>query len=384
MPPQADNIPFNASFNINEEDMDTKRASKITASLRKELCQMRNRYEEIETDRNFIAMKLSELQEVLKAYQDDEVQQFLMEKSIKVADAALENACLRGQLKKLEKENQSLRQEREHENHKMLEMSGLVRSLQSTPYSEDDEEDDETSEDSLTPEKALDMTLKNLKMNIEGLEDERQRLAAKCKAQAQRIRTLRAEKEQSDVKVEMLEELFRSLNQTRAEEEQNEALKETTESFDPRTERRERRERRRQEFTKTNSTPDLCVEETADSSSIPAPTRSITSRRNRREEMKKASSVSSLELIKEREPEATKAQNMSIKCGGLEGSYTGALVDGAPNGTGTIRFDNGDTYLGEVVNGEMHGKGTLYHRLKEIGISRGYFDHNVFAGACRR
>jgi hypothetical protein len=46
------------------------------------------------------------------------------------------------------------------------------------------------------------------------------------------------------------------------------------------------------------------------------------------------------------------ARRMEIKMiGDLEGQYTGPL----PRGTGTICFRNGDTYLGELVDGEMHG-----------------------------
>jgi hypothetical protein len=58
------------------------------------------------------------------------------------------------------------------------------------------------------------------------------------------------------------------------------------------------------------------------------------------------------------------------------------LRNDIPHGTGTIRFNGGDTYLGEVVAGEMHGKGTLYHRNRKM--SRGTFEHNVFLGAYGR
>jgi hypothetical protein len=48
--------------------------------------------------------------------------------------------------------------------------------------------------------------------------------------------------------------------------------------------------------------------------------------------------------------------------------------NGLPNGTGTIRFKNGNTYLGEVKDGEMYGKGTLYQ-----GCSNMRRGNNVFA-----
>jgi hypothetical protein len=70
-------------------------------------------------------------------------------------------------------------------------------------------------------------------------------------------------------------------------------------------------------------------------------------------------------------------RRMEIKIGNLEGQYNGPLRNSIPHGTGIIRFRNGDTYLGELVDGEMHGNGTLYHRSKDSGISRGYFEHNT-------
>ena len=51
---------------------------------------------------------------------------------------------------------------------------------------------------------------------------------------------------------------------------------------------------------------------------------------------------------------------------------------GLPHGTGTLRFDNGDTYLGEMKYGDMHGNGTMYSRQK--GTKRGIFKHNKYVG----
>ena len=69
---------------------------------------------------------------------------------------------------------------------------------------------------------------------------------------------------------------------------------------------------------------------------------------------------------------------MDVVVGDLSAVYTGTLKEGLPHGTGTFRFKNGDTYLGEVLAGKMHGKGTLYHRAKELGILRGVFEDNEF------
>jgi len=52
---------------------------------------------------------------------------------------------------------------------------------------------------------------------------------------------------------------------------------------------------------------------------------------------------------------------ITFKKGQFEGVYTGPLsVDRKPQGVGTIRFTNGDTYSGEMEQGKMSGRGTLY------------------------
>lgn len=72
----------------------------------------------------------------------------------------------------------------------------------------------------------------------------------------------------------------------------------------------------------------------------------------------------------------TKMNKVKIKFkkAGLEGVYTGPLVDKKPHGVGTIRFSNGDTYLGEMKKGKMSGTGTLY--TISNGVFRGKFENN--------
>lgn len=41
-----------------------------------------------------------------------------------------------------------------------------------------------------------------------------------------------------------------------------------------------------------------------------------------------------------------------------KGTYTGALRDGEPHGTGTLQLNNGDRYEGEFRDGVFHGTGT--------------------------
>eukprot|EP00526_Cylindrotheca_closterium_P011204 CAMPEP_0113645322 /NCGR_PEP_ID=MMETSP0017_2-20120614/23882_1 /TAXON_ID=2856 /ORGANISM="Cylindrotheca closterium" /LENGTH=389 /DNA_ID=CAMNT_0000557037 /DNA_START=1 /DNA_END=1170 /DNA_ORIENTATION=+ /assembly_acc=CAM_ASM_000147 len=82
-----------------------------------------------------------------------------------------------------------------------------------------------------------------------------------------------------------------------------------------------------------------------------------------------------------------RAQNMEIeiKMNGktIKGSYSGALSHNIgqqqqsrkPNGAGIIKFDNGDMYMGDMKDGQMHGHGTLVHGDT---VLRGEFEHNMF------
>ena len=67
------------------------------------------------------------------------------------------------------------------------------------------------------------------------------------------------------------------------------------------------------------------------------------------------------------------------------GSYSGPLNEkGKMNGNGVFWFDNGDLYLGQFADGDLHGVGALsLSKLNQEGkpvILKGYFEHNQFMG----
>ena len=77
-----------------------------------------------------------------------------------------------------------------------------------------------------------------------------------------------------------------------------------------------------------------------------------------------------------------RAQNMDIEIvingRTLTGCYSGALSHSTPrrpNGAGIIKFDNGDMYMGDMKDGQMHGHGTL---VNGGTVLRGEFEHNMF------
>lgn len=221
-----------------------------------------------------------------------------------------------------------------------------------------------------------------MKAHIEFLEDELQDRAMKCSDQEKKFTQLQNENEMKDVKIEMLEELFRSLNDERHhEEEENSApaspsLQTLVVEGLVNLSRQQRVSRgNRPSIGKARSWDNLLGKgRKGDSTSI-RPTRT------------NSRPVSSKNLNEEVPPEENRAKSPRsssgkrksslIIVGDQEGAYVGPIVDGKPNGIGTVRFSNGDTFLGEVKDGELNGKGTLYSKS---GVSRGSFRNNVFLG----
>jgi hypothetical protein len=67
----------------------------------------------------------------------------------------------------------------------------------------------------------------------------------------------------------------------------------------------------------------------------------------------------------------------------LQGKYSGkiSLDTGLPHGKGVFRFDNGDFYIGDFLNGMMHGDGCLFTRKRKNLLKlRGTFQNNDFYG----
>ena len=70
-------------------------------------------------------------------------------------------------------------------------------------------------------------------------------------------------------------------------------------------------------------------------------------------------------------------------CCNVHAKYTGELMNDLPHGPGTLRFLNGDLYLGEFKEGEMHGVGAFNHVGSDQGKNQtftGIFDRNEYCG----
>ncbi len=367
MVPLGDSSAYSDSVSF-EFDSKACTARDEAAKLKNDVCQLQVRLEEVEDERKYAAAKANELEEVLRAFKQDHVHEELVKKSLQLAEISMTLDSLKSQIQNLKDEKAQLVLARTRDNQKMEALSAVFRSLQcnSKDVSEDGDEEGEVV---LTPEKALDMALKNMKYHIEFLEDEHQNISHKCTTQEKKITQLERENEMKELKINMLEELFRALND----------------------------QRKLDEEVKMVATPS------------PAPEQSIAPRprvfRGNRPAMKKASSWAGLVESEKRLEESTSrtrpdgmANRRSVSSRGLNdetksirsssrrkitmlavgdlvGEYVGPLVAGKPHGVGTVRFSNGDTYLGEVNGGKLSGKGTMYTKS---GVNRGLFEENIF------
>ena len=335
------------------------------AKLRSDVCQLQVRLEEIENERNYTAAKANELEEVIRAFKQDHVHEELVKKSLQLAEVSMALDSLRSEIKNLQDEKIQLLRSRARDRKTMEELSEVLKSLQ---FNNHDEDEDDEEDVVLTPEKALDLALRNLKGNIEFLEDEHQKLSVQCSNQQKTISQLEKENEMKDVKIGMLEELFRALNDHRQNDEVAEAAKPSPVE-EPQPPRPRVSRGNRPEMQKCRSWAGL----------VDVGKRATTP--TRPEGLKNRRSASSRALNEEKSPRksssSSRRKGTIFIVGDQVGEYAGPMIDGKPHGVGTVRFGNGDTYLGEVKRGKLNGKGSMYTKS---GTSRGLFKDNVFIG----
>jgi len=293
---------------------------------------------------------------------------------------------------------------------------------------DDDDDSEEEEEIILTPETALDLTLGNLKEHIELLEDGLQSSTTVNATQKKQIFDLENEKHINQLKIGMLEDLFRELNATdRISYESiekefkaktaaiNSDSDTTTEDKQPESESASKKEKNAPSssswapsgigsglmgrfqniglgtFTgmiSTEKQPEIPAQAAAAAKAAeiivgsegprtPTRTNSGGTKGSARTPATPPNGNSPTPKNSGRKTTMKKVK-IRFKKTGLEGTYTGPIVDRKPHGVGTIRFSNGDTYLGEMTRGKMSGTGTLYTKRK--GVFRGQFENNQFVG----
>jgi uncharacterized coiled-coil protein SlyX len=210
---------------------------------------------------------------------------------------------------------------------------------------------------------------------------DRNYLDKKCNLQENIIASIRKENDAKQIRVEMLQHRTESTREelqavlvernklARKCNSQNSTIKSLQQEIDGKQIKMERL----QHNTKSMAEKLAAVEEERDRLSR----KFIELEENRQSSLRPALSLSIRSRAMTPSSRISKVLNTHIS--NKKASYSGQLRENIPNGTGIVRFESGETYLGEVVNGEMHGNGTIFY--PGGSMDRGRFEHNVFRGA---
>lgn len=160
--------------------------------------------------------KVSQLVQVIAAKKTSEMQEVLLEKSLQVADLVQERHKLEREIVNLEEELAAtkvtavkLKQDRDKNNKLLLELSDIVRTLNTiaVEYERVDNKytDDESATSGSSASMPMNQPLRNVKRKIQAIEHDRQRLV-------QERDMLRRENEAKDAQIAALEASFQLLN----------------------------------------------------------------------------------------------------------------------------------------------------------------------------
>lgn len=193
------------------------------AKLKSELAETQKENEWLHKEKIMQECRADQLTNILESFETSETHEILMEKALQLAEVMTEVDYLRNQMKKMEKA-------RENEIAKVNKLNSVVKSLQNLMRNDDDDIDycdtDDDMDDAdvddvrLSAEKAVDMTLRYLKIQVERLTEQKEELAQQVKDRDKQIKYLKTENELNRSKVEMLGEMFgrpASKEHTRAE-----------------------------------------------------------------------------------------------------------------------------------------------------------------------
>jgi chromosome segregation ATPase len=156
-------------------------------------------HEDLQQHANFSRAIAAELREIVEAKNSDEIYEKLIMKSLHNAELSLEVDKLHLQSQQTKADVEKLGQEREANKTMLLQLSDIVRTLQSVSI---DYEEVNRVESLLRPQ---DMSLQNIKRKVGAIVADRERLIQRCE-------NLTEENESKDDKISALEAHFQMLN----------------------------------------------------------------------------------------------------------------------------------------------------------------------------
>lgn len=231
--------------------------------LKQDLRRANLAYYDMEEELNFHAAKAKELQEMVDSFSlscESQVQQKLIQKSMQYAELNQVNDDLRDKLQEAERKNRLVEEEREATQEVMIELHGIVHSLQrrldgpNNSTMEDDQllmvingdimtpkvrkqlrqienERDENKQHCLKWKREMNaciakgrdrevrhnLSLRSMKFQIDEAEEYNELLSQKCESMIHVINGLEGEKELQQEKINALEKHFQMFNTTRLE-----------------------------------------------------------------------------------------------------------------------------------------------------------------------
>lgn len=377
MPPRVDLEANSACFFETELSPVDRAHGEEVSTLQKQLHELGVRLEEVELERDSNAAKAFGLQDLIRTFEQDRGDE-RVKTSSQVSELSEEMDTNENRIKRRQ-DNSGVRRVTSRDKIGMMEEHvGL------TQITNDE--------------------LDNLKVELKTVTADRETLSAKCRFQEDTIDKLTKDIEAKDRQIENLEEVLSSLNDERREEQEGmSSIKKKREKEDI-TDQCQKTPRRKglsffedlffsmfdttspcpMEGTTTESTQATLKASASPVEARPPPEESFRFRRPPLEggligqcqddpsDVKDSPTMPlAVRLLSRRE------QFIEVIIAGSLGLYSGPTIDGIPNGVGSIRFSNGDIYLGRVMDGKIHGKGTMYTKA---GLSRGRFENDVFMG----
>ncbi len=183
------------------EEMDNE-LEELRANMRRSMEMVEN----IAEQRRMYATTAVELAKTMTSAEPTELQRDVESKQNQIADLIQQVETLKLAMLEKDSQVQDMEQERDFHRRTVVELSRII--LPSS-YTEDDKiKDGET----IQPEKALVMTIRGLKKQIECMEDERQDMITKMRSMEAVMEEMKRENEAREIKISVLEKQFEVVN----------------------------------------------------------------------------------------------------------------------------------------------------------------------------
>lgn len=183
-----------------EMELDTYQLVEENRALKTELEKVHDMYERLQRDSKFNIQTASQLRDIIQARTSDEIQEKLMQKSLQNAELSMQVDQLNHQLKQSRNLVKDLGKERENNKKMLLELAGIVKTLNSV-----DLEYTPTAASLVGVGSAQEQSLQNIKRKVEAMMDDRERVLNHC----QELEDIHDEQQE---KIRALEDQFQMLN----------------------------------------------------------------------------------------------------------------------------------------------------------------------------